>query len=156
MRPRDVLASNLRKLMAAVPSLSRIPDLVEATGGELSNGTIDRVRRASISTGVDVLEAIAEAFGIEPWQLLVPTLEAMPTKDTDREIVHLAGMPSWPFPRIDQARFMALDPEQRAFVEGMIASEITALEAPTTEDVQRFEAGLQDRRVNPPQRRRKA
>ncbi len=61
MRPRDILANNLRALMAARPDLGTLPKVTAACG--VSNGTLDRIRRAAVSTGIDELERWAV-----PWR----------------------------------------------------------------------------------------
>lgn len=70
MRPRDVLANNLRAFMAARPDLDTLPKITAACG--VTNGTLDRIRRAAVSTRVDELERLGFAFGVEPWELLRP------------------------------------------------------------------------------------
>jgi transcriptional regulator with XRE-family HTH domain len=70
MRPRDILASNLRALMMARPDLDTLPKITLASG--VSNGTLDRIRRAAVSTRVDELERLGQAFGVEPWEMLRP------------------------------------------------------------------------------------
>jgi transcriptional regulator with XRE-family HTH domain len=70
MRPRDILANNLRALMASRPDLDTLPKIT-ARGG-VTNGTLDRIRRAVVSTRVDELERLGKAFGVEPWELLRP------------------------------------------------------------------------------------
>lgn len=70
MRPRDILASNLRGLMAARPDLDTLPKITARSG--VSNGTLDRIRRAAVSTRVDELEKLGRAFGVEAWELLRP------------------------------------------------------------------------------------
>jgi transcriptional regulator with XRE-family HTH domain len=70
MRPRDILSNNLRALMAAHPDLNTLPKITAASG--VSNGTLDRIRRAAVSTRIDELERLGRAFGVEPWQLLRP------------------------------------------------------------------------------------
>ena len=70
MRPRDTLANNLRALMAARPDLDTLPKITARSG--VSNGTLDRIRRAVVSTRVDELEKLGRAFGIEAWELLRP------------------------------------------------------------------------------------
>lgn len=69
-RPRDVLASNLKLLMQRHQRLNTLPKLTEASG--LSNGTLDRIRRGAVATNVDILEPLALAFGLQPWELLAP------------------------------------------------------------------------------------
>ena len=63
MRPRDILANNLRALMAARPDLGTLPKITARSG--VSNGTLDRIRRAAVSTRVDELDKLGRAFGIE-------------------------------------------------------------------------------------------
>jgi transcriptional regulator with XRE-family HTH domain len=70
VRPRDILANNLRALMTARPDLGTLPKITLASG--VSNGTLDRIRRAAVSTRVDELERLGRAFGVEPWELLRP------------------------------------------------------------------------------------
>lgn len=70
MRPRDILAINLRALMATRPDLNTLPKLTARSG--VSNGTLDRIRRAAVSTRVDELERLGRAFGVEPWELVRP------------------------------------------------------------------------------------
>lgn len=70
MRPRDILSKNLRALMAERPDLDTLPKITKASG--IPNGTLDRVRRAASALRVDDLAPLAEAFGIEPWELLLP------------------------------------------------------------------------------------
>lgn len=70
MRPRDILANNLRALMAARPDLDTLPKITARSG--VSNGTLDRIRRAVVSTRVDELEKLGRAFGVEAWELLRP------------------------------------------------------------------------------------
>ena len=70
MRPRDILAANLRALIADRPEYASHAALVKASG--VSNGTLGRIRNAEVATTLDQLEGLAAAFGIEPWELLVP------------------------------------------------------------------------------------
>jgi transcriptional regulator with XRE-family HTH domain len=70
MRPRDILASNLRALMASRPDLDTLPKITARCG--VTNGTLDRIRRAVVSTRVDELERLARAFGVDAWELLRP------------------------------------------------------------------------------------
>ena len=70
MRPRDILSTNLRALMAARPDLDTLPKITARSG--VSNGTLDRIRRAAVSTRVDELDKLGRAFGIEAWELLRP------------------------------------------------------------------------------------
>jgi hypothetical protein len=72
-RPRDILAENLKTLMAASADLRVLPRLTLKSG--VSNGTLDRTRRAASAINVDDLGRVAAAFDLEAWQLLVPNLD---------------------------------------------------------------------------------
>ena len=41
---------------------------------QVGRGTVRRIKEGSTSTGTDTLLAIADAFGVEPWELLHPQL----------------------------------------------------------------------------------
>lgn len=73
MRPRDILAANLKALMASRASLDTLPKITAASG--VSNGTLDRMRRAAAAVRVDDIELVAQAFNLRAWQLLVPNLD---------------------------------------------------------------------------------
>lgn len=70
MRPRDILAANINALIDDNDDFKSPAKLVEASG--VSNGTLGRIRNAEIATTVDQLGRLATAFGVEPWELLVP------------------------------------------------------------------------------------
>lgn len=70
MRPSEILADNLNKLMKATPRLETNLKIVEASGGRLSNGKIGRVRLGG-KTDIETIGEIAKVFGLQPWQLLV-------------------------------------------------------------------------------------
>jgi hypothetical protein len=74
MRPRDILAANLIQLMADRPDLGTFKKITEASDGRLSNGTLDRIRRATHATDVDSVGELARTFGVQPWQLMVKGL----------------------------------------------------------------------------------
>jgi hypothetical protein len=69
MRPREILAANLKQLMRSRPDLDTLPKITALTG--ISNGALDRWRRAAASARIDELEPLAQAFGLETWELLV-------------------------------------------------------------------------------------
>jgi transcriptional regulator with XRE-family HTH domain len=77
MRPRDILSANLRALMAVRPDLDTLPKITARSG--VTNGTLDRIRRAVVSTRVDELEKLGKAFGVEAWQLLRPQGHTSPS-----------------------------------------------------------------------------
>lgn len=66
----QVLAANLNALMASDESLNTVEKL--AGRSKVGTGTIDRLRRAEASARLYTLAAIADAFKVEPWQMLVP------------------------------------------------------------------------------------
>jgi transcriptional regulator with XRE-family HTH domain len=70
MRPRDILPAKLRTLRAARPDLDTLPKITARS--KVTNGTLDRIRRAVVSTRVDELEKLGKAFGLEAWELLRP------------------------------------------------------------------------------------
>ena len=73
MTLRDVLSNNFNKLRKANPSLKNLDHIVSK--GAPSRGTLDRITRGEVDVGIDKLEPLASAFGIEPWQLLHPDFE---------------------------------------------------------------------------------
>ena len=77
MRPRDTLSANLRALMAMHPDLDTLPKITARSG--VTNGTLDRIRRAVVSTRVDELEKLGRAFGFEAWEMLRPLGQAAPS-----------------------------------------------------------------------------
>lgn len=69
-RAARLLAQNIDRLMASDPDLSSNPKLSLKT--KLTTSTLSRIRNAKVEATVGSVEAIAKAFGIEPWELLVP------------------------------------------------------------------------------------
>lgn len=70
MRPRDILAANIRDLTAGWMDANKHKRLRDASG--IPNGTLERIEKATVSGGIDWLEPLASALGVEPWELLVP------------------------------------------------------------------------------------
>lgn len=115
MDPKTTLAQNLKKLMEVSPALDTFPKIIEAGGG--TNGTLDRIRRAESAAGIDKLEPLARVFGLQAWQLLVPTLVA---RRGLRSKPVVGGLPDWPFSKVDRARFDALPQDERSYIEGKL------------------------------------
>lgn len=70
-RTRDVLAQNIRKLLADEQGGMRaISDRIG-----VGEGTLSRVKAGSHAATVDTLDALAKYFHLEPWQLLCPAFE---------------------------------------------------------------------------------
>lgn len=60
--------------MAARSDLNTLPKITARSG--VSNGTLDRIRRAVVSTRVDELEPLGKAFGLPAWEMLRPLGQA--------------------------------------------------------------------------------
>lgn len=112
MRPRDVLAANLRKLQDAFPAMGSVKKLSERTG--IPNGTVGRIRTAAVGTSVDQLEQIAQAFKLEPWQLLCEGLQV--TFDADGR-PRITGLPSWPFALVPETAWKAYGDQERGYIQ---------------------------------------
>lgn len=70
---RQVLAANLKALMASHKTLDTFPKIVKARGP--SNGTLDRIRRMAAGASIDAVDQLAKVYGLEAWQLMVPGLD---------------------------------------------------------------------------------
>lgn len=68
--PKTFLWSNIALLMGTG---SPTVDAVQRKT-QVGRGTVQRIKEGSTSTGTDTLLAIADAFGVEPWELLHPQL----------------------------------------------------------------------------------
>lgn len=73
MRARDILAANLKALLAA-SEINTLKKITAKSHGVLSNGKLDRIRRAERATDIDSVGELAKVYKLEPWQLLVPNL----------------------------------------------------------------------------------
>lgn len=83
-------------------------------------GTAQRVLGGQTSVGLDIVAELAEAFGVQPWQLLTPGLQpGSPPGLT-------ADPTAWPFEMVDRSGYAALLPEDRAYVQGSLDNAITA------------------------------
>lgn len=65
--------------MASKPEVSTIKKLSEASG--VPNGTVGRACKGEVNLGIDYLEPLAAALGLEPWELLAPTTEMVPLEE---------------------------------------------------------------------------
>lgn len=79
---KQILAENLTALMKT-RGMSQVHVAAKARnkGHEIDQTTVGRVARAAMPTTIDKIEAIAAAFELEAWQLLVPDLN---TEDLPR------------------------------------------------------------------------
>lgn len=77
----EILAKNLARLMADTPDLGSQPKIAAKTaakGKKIGQRTVGRALKGEVSTTLGSVDALAAAFGVEAWQLLVP-----PTGDDD-------------------------------------------------------------------------
>lgn len=70
-----VVADNINRLMAASGHSNL--SLERGTRGRVKKSTIGRMRNGEISAGINNVEEVARAFGLEAWQLLVPAYTAV-------------------------------------------------------------------------------
>lgn len=72
-----ILAKNLAALMKASQLLKTQQAVATATkraGKPIDQKTVSRILKAEVSVQLDTVQAIAAAFDVEPYQLLVPGL----------------------------------------------------------------------------------
>lgn len=67
------VAANVQRLMDAYPDLGTQPKLAERAG--VDQTTISRLLRAERSATIGTLDAVARAFGLEVWKLLLPDFD---------------------------------------------------------------------------------
>ena len=67
------VADNLTLLMKSSNAAGSDEKLARRSG--VGRGTVQRARRGEVSLSIGNLERLADAFGLEPWQLLIPGLE---------------------------------------------------------------------------------
>jgi transcriptional regulator with XRE-family HTH domain len=67
MHARRLLWANLCRL---VGSDHTIQGIARKLG--VPQATIQRIRKASVSTGIDIVQSLADALGVEVWELLAP------------------------------------------------------------------------------------
>ena len=77
MELKEILSQNLRALMKQRLDLSTQVKLHKRTG--LSQSTIQRVLSRQVHTGLDVLETLANAFGVAPIALLSQNMVVTPS-----------------------------------------------------------------------------
>lgn len=65
----QVVAENVQHYMDLNPDLQSGPKLKKKSG--VSVGTVSRIINQQVATGIDTIEALARAFGCQPWELLV-------------------------------------------------------------------------------------
>lgn len=106
--PKRYLWQNIAALMReASPSV----DSVRART-KVGRGTVQRIKEGETSVGVDTLQSVAAAFGIEVWQLLVPNIDPdqLPTLNSQLAV-------QWPFSQDLLLAGLAADPPARRQAE---------------------------------------
>lgn len=77
MPARETLAENLRALMDSHHTYRTTVALEKATesvGIKVGKSTIDRALKCQTTLNLDYIEAIAQVYGLDPWQLMTPGL----------------------------------------------------------------------------------
>ena len=69
---RMLFGDNIRRLMRSRPSLDSNPKL--SVRADVGVATLSRIITCKTAATLDTVARLAEAFGLEPWQLLVPNL----------------------------------------------------------------------------------
>lgn len=115
----EILAANATALMAKKYGKVNVTKLAGEPG--LSVGVAGRIKNGE-NVQLDSIQAFAKAFGLEPWQALVPNLEVeSPPK--------LGGSASeWPLDMVDKTRYLALSRRSRDFAQGYLLRVIEDLE----------------------------
>ena len=67
---KQILWENVRALMVLKYGRENINRL--AADAKIGIGSVQRIKEAKTSVGVDLVEAVADAFKVETWQLLAP------------------------------------------------------------------------------------
>lgn len=119
MTTRDILAENFNKLRNACPRLYSLKDITKSGGG--SNGTLGRISAKQSGASIDTVEALARVYGLEAWQLLVPSLDA---KKGPGDTVVISGLPDWPFPNVDRDRYEKLSEASKGSVQARMRDAI--------------------------------
>jgi hypothetical protein len=81
MKAREIVAANLTALMkhqretdGPLASFQAVEDATARLGTKVGKSTVDRISKGTTPAELDNLEALAKAFRLQAWQLLVPNL----------------------------------------------------------------------------------
>lgn len=108
---KAVLWHNVSALMKAKYGKENLTKM--AADAAIGPGTAARIKEQKTSVGLDVIDTLAQLFKVEPWQLLVPQLDASRTSLT-----------AWPFPSLDASLVRALPTEALGKIEAYIQSKV--------------------------------
>ncbi len=70
-----ILAGNLRRLMDASSALRTQQAVAKATRGVVNQTTVGRILSRKHNPTASTVAALARAFDLSPWQLLVPDID---------------------------------------------------------------------------------
>lgn len=99
--PKKFLWKNICSLMPGPGGKDpSIDDVTKKT--KVGRGTIQRIKEGNTSCGLDVVTKLATAFGIDPWQLLVPNIDPNRLPRLDNETFR------WPFRNVDMEMITGL------------------------------------------------
>lgn len=93
MELNEILAIRLAALMASRPALDTQIKLHQATG--LAQASIQRVLARKVHTGLDVLQKLADAFGVPPTSLIEPIEAGRDIEQIPASIEEIAVLQQW-------------------------------------------------------------
>lgn len=98
MELKDILALRLRALMDSRPDLDtqmKLRERIALSRDKFSQATIQRILSRQVHTGLDVLQDIAEAFGVPPTSLLEPITDSASVDKITPSIEEVALLHHW-------------------------------------------------------------
>lgn len=119
--PKAILWNNIVALMRHSYGKENINQLHKDSGVSLA--TITRIKQQETSVGVEIVGKVADAFGLEAWQLMVPNLQP------DHAPVLEGSTEVWPFEAPLHKRFMSLSVKSRHMIEAWLQRSIEDREA---------------------------
>jgi hypothetical protein len=109
---RLILWANLSALMKAKWGKENLTQLRLKAG--VGASAMSEMKEGTRSVGTDVLDKLAEAFDVQPYQLLMPDLGA--------------SLLQWPFKHVTRERLLSLRAEDLRYVEGRLDEMLRQLE----------------------------
>lgn len=108
---KKVLWENVSQLMRMEFGRENLTQLAAKVG--IGPGTSTRLKAQETSVGTDILDQIAHAFKVEPWQLLVPGIDmASPQQESRGDGI--------PMPMVSRERYESLPPDAQIFIQGYV------------------------------------
>lgn len=113
---KQIVRENVRALMEAEggPLKSNETGVTRLIQKGFANGTAQRILDKGTSIGIDVIESLATAFGVQPWQLMTKDLNP----SSPPALIDQPG--AWPFEFIDQRQYTDMPAKIRTFAQGRI------------------------------------